>query len=96
MVTDSPSPLPFSQLGFDFELTYFDDPQINLPSSCVNWVTTTGESGRVKGGRGREERREGGREGEKEGRVGGRVKGECMSICVKRVRSCMDSLHLGE
>ena len=58
-------PLPFLslQLGFDFELTYFDNPQINLPSSCVNWVTTTGESGRVKGGRGREggrKRRKGG------------------------------------
>eukprot|EP00731_Ephydatia_muelleri_P007222 Em0003g1470a len=29
------------ELGFSFELTYFDDPQSYLPSSCVNWVTTT-------------------------------------------------------
>lgn len=29
------------ELGFDFELTYFDDPQSYLPSSYVNWVTTT-------------------------------------------------------
>ena len=33
---------PPTQLGFDFELTYFDDPQSYLPSSYVNWVTTTG------------------------------------------------------
>ena len=62
MVTVCP-PLPFLslQLGFDFELTYFDNPQINLPSSCVNWVTTTGEGGRVGGGGGEGERvREGG------------------------------------
>ena len=32
-----------SQMGFDFELTYFDDPQTNLPSSCVNWVATAGK-----------------------------------------------------
>ena len=28
--------------GFDYELTYLDNPQISLPSSVVNWVTTTG------------------------------------------------------
>jgi hypothetical protein len=28
------------QDGFEFELTYFDNPQTNLPSSCVNWVAT--------------------------------------------------------
>ena len=31
------------ELGFDYELTYLDNPQINLPSSVVNWVTTTGK-----------------------------------------------------
>ena len=30
------------ELGFDYELTYLDNPQIRLPSSIVNWVTTTG------------------------------------------------------
>lgn len=29
------------RLGMDFELTYFDDPQSRLPSTCVNWVATT-------------------------------------------------------
>ena len=28
------------EAGFEFELTYFDDPQTNLPSSFVNWVAT--------------------------------------------------------
>ena len=36
-------PVPPPKLGFSFELTYFDDPQSYLPSSCVNWVTTTGK-----------------------------------------------------
>ena len=31
------------ELGFDYELTYLDNPQISLPSSVVNWVTTTGK-----------------------------------------------------
>jgi hypothetical protein len=26
--------------GFEYEVTYFDNPQTNLPSSCVNWVAT--------------------------------------------------------
>ena len=30
--------------GLNYELTYFDDPQVYIPSSCVNWVTTTGNS----------------------------------------------------
>lgn len=28
--------------GMDFELTYFDNPKTNLPSSCTNWVASTG------------------------------------------------------
>ena len=31
------------QPGFNYELTYFDDPQVHLPASCVNWVATSGE-----------------------------------------------------
>ena len=31
--------------GFNYELTYLDNPQISLPSSVVNWVTTTGTFG---------------------------------------------------
>ena len=31
--------------GFNYELTYLDNPQISLPSSVVNWVTTTGTIG---------------------------------------------------
>lgn len=34
--------LHIMQDGFEFELTYFDNPQTNLPSSCVNWVATAG------------------------------------------------------
>ena len=30
------------ELGMDFELTYFDNPKTNLPSSCTNWVASTG------------------------------------------------------
>ena len=29
--------------GMNFELTYFDNPKSNLPSSCVNWVTYSGK-----------------------------------------------------
>lgn len=28
--------------GLNYELTYFDDPQICLPSSAVSWVATSG------------------------------------------------------
>jgi hypothetical protein len=31
------------ELGFDYEFTYFDDPQLRLSSTIVNWVTTAGE-----------------------------------------------------
>lgn len=31
------------QPGFNYELTYFDDPQVQIPSSCVKWVTTSGQ-----------------------------------------------------
>lgn len=41
MVIRSPSRV--DELGLDFELTYFDNPQTNLPSSCVNWVASTGK-----------------------------------------------------
>ena len=29
--------------GMNYELTYFDDPQVRLPSSCVNWVANSGK-----------------------------------------------------
>ena len=32
------------ELGMDFELTYFDDPKTQLPSSCVNWVASSGNT----------------------------------------------------
>nr|KAG5692267.1 hypothetical protein BaRGS_007175 [Batillaria attramentaria] len=28
--------------GFDYYLTYFDDPQTQLPSVCYNWLASTG------------------------------------------------------
>ena len=31
------------ELGFDYEVTYFDNPQLRLSSTIVNWVTTAGE-----------------------------------------------------
>lgn len=33
-----------NQPGMQFELTYFDNPRTNLPSSCVNWVTFSGKT----------------------------------------------------
>ena len=30
--------------GMDFELSYFDNPQMHIPASCVNWVASTGKS----------------------------------------------------
>ena len=30
------------ELGFDYEFLYFDDPQLRLSSTIVNWVTTAG------------------------------------------------------
>lgn len=31
------------QPGFNYELTYFDDPRVQIHPSCVNWVATSGE-----------------------------------------------------
>ena len=31
------------EFGINFELTYFDNPQTQLPSSCVNWVASSGK-----------------------------------------------------
>ena len=31
------------ELGFDYEFTYFDNPQLRLSSTIVNWVTTAGK-----------------------------------------------------
>ena len=31
------------ELGFDYEFTYYDNPQLRLSSTVVNWVTTAGE-----------------------------------------------------
>ncbi|XP_033122415.1 stAR-related lipid transfer protein 7, mitochondrial-like [Anneissia japonica] len=28
--------------GFDFIMTYHDDPRTNFPPSCINWMSTTG------------------------------------------------------
>ena len=30
------------QIGFHYELTYFDDPGTYVPSSAVSWVTKSG------------------------------------------------------
>ncbi|XP_022080768.1 stAR-related lipid transfer protein 7, mitochondrial-like isoform X3 [Acanthaster planci] len=32
----------FEENGFDYILTYHDDPQTSFPSSCVNWMTESG------------------------------------------------------
>nr|KAG5714384.1 hypothetical protein BaRGS_018601 [Batillaria attramentaria] len=32
----------FDENGFDYYLTYFDDPQTQLPSVCYNWLASTG------------------------------------------------------
>lgn len=32
----------FDEDGFDYFMTYFDDPQTQLPSICYNWLASTG------------------------------------------------------
>lgn len=32
----------FDENGFDYVMTYFDDPQTNFPPMCYNWLASTG------------------------------------------------------
>jgi len=32
----------FTQNGFDYVLTYYDDPKAAFPSFAYNWMATTG------------------------------------------------------
>lgn len=34
----------FTQVGFDFVLSYFDDPKTNFPSVCMNVLTSSSKS----------------------------------------------------
>jgi hypothetical protein len=38
----------FEQLGFDYYLTYYDDPKAYIPMSAYNWIASSGLPGFVE------------------------------------------------
>ena len=38
----------FDQLGFDYYLTYYDDPKAYIPMSAYNWIASSGLPGFVE------------------------------------------------